>query len=40
MVAGFRLPVQSVPISTNAVSSNPANVEVYSHTTLCDKVIQ
>jgi hypothetical protein len=32
----LQLPVQSVPITTNVVSSNPVHGEVYS-TTLCDK---
>ena len=30
MVDGFKLPVQSVPINTNVVRSNPADGEVYS----------
>ena len=30
MVVGFKLPVQSVPINTNVVRSNPADGEVYS----------
>ena len=30
MVVGFQLPVQSVPITTKIVSSNPVNDEVYS----------
>jgi hypothetical protein len=39
MVAGLQLPVQSVPITTKAVSSNHFHGDVYS-TTLCDKVCQ
>jgi hypothetical protein len=30
MVIGFTIPVQSVPITTNVVSSNPVYDEVYS----------
>jgi len=30
MVVGFQLPVQSVPITTNVVSSNPVHCKVYS----------
>ena len=30
MVVGFQLPLQSVPITTNVVSSNPAHGMVYS----------
>jgi hypothetical protein len=30
MVIGFTIPVQSVPIATNVVSSNPVYDEVYS----------
>jgi len=41
MVVGFTtLPVHLVPITTNVVSSNPAHGEVYSITTLSDKVCQ
>jgi hypothetical protein len=29
MVVGFKLPMQSVPITTNIVSLNPAHGEVY-----------
>ena len=35
----LQLPVQSVPITTNVVSSNPAQASC-THTTLCDKVCQ
>jgi hypothetical protein len=35
----LQLPVQSVPITTNAVSSNPAQVRC-THTLLCGKVCQ
>ena len=35
MVVGLTIPVQSVPITTNVVSSNP----VHGATTLCDKVV-
>ena len=37
MVLDLQLPMQSVPITTNAVSSNPSQVRC---TTLCDKVCQ
>jgi hypothetical protein len=30
MVVGFHLPLQSVPTTTNVVSSNPVHGEVYS----------
>jgi hypothetical protein len=36
MVAGLQLPVQSVPITTKAVSSNHFHGDVYS-TTLCQR---
>ena len=36
----LELPVQSVPITTNIVSSNPAHDEVYSIQHLCDKILQ
>jgi hypothetical protein len=37
----LQLPIQSVSIATNAVSSNPAHGEVgVLDTTLCDKVCQ
>ena len=39
MVVGYTLPVQSVPITTNVVGSNPVHGEVL-NTTLCDKVCQ
>jgi hypothetical protein len=34
----LQLPMQSVPITNNVVSSKLAHREVYSITTLCDKV--
>jgi len=37
VVVGFRLPVQSVPITTNVVRSNPPMRGILD-TTLCDKV--
>jgi hypothetical protein len=37
MVVDLQLPVQSVPITTEIVSSNPAQARC---TTLCDKVCQ
>jgi hypothetical protein len=36
----LRQPVHSVPITTNVVSSNPADGEVYSIQHSCDKVCQ
>ena len=30
LIGGIQLPMQSMPITTNVVSSNPAHVEVYS----------
>ena len=36
----LQLPVQSVPITTKALSSNPIHVEVYSFVYICDKVYQ
>jgi hypothetical protein len=39
MIVGFKLPIQSVPITTNVVSSNPFMWGV-PDTTLCDKVCQ
>ena len=39
MIVGFKLPMQSVPIATNVVSSNPFMWGV-PDTTLCDKVCQ
>jgi len=36
----LQLPMQSVPITNNVVSSKLAHGEVYSITTLCDKVCQ
>jgi hypothetical protein len=36
----LHLPVQSVPITTKVVSSNPANGEVYSKQCYSDKVCQ
>jgi hypothetical protein len=37
MLLGLIIPVQSVPISTNVVSSNPVHGEVY---TISDKLCQ
>jgi hypothetical protein len=37
LVLDLQLPMQSVPITTNAVSSNPSQARC---TTLCDKVCQ
>jgi hypothetical protein len=36
----LQLPVQSVPVTTKVVSSNPAHGEDVVNTTLCDKVCQ
>ena len=36
----LQLPVQSVNVTTNAVSSNPVHGEVYSMQHVCDKVHQ
>jgi hypothetical protein len=36
----LQLPVQSVPITTKVVSSNPSDGEVYSIQHKCDKVCQ
>jgi hypothetical protein len=36
----LQLPLQSVPITTKVVTSNPAHGEVLYDTTLCDKVCQ
>ena len=34
----YKLPMQSVPITTNVMSSDPVHGEVILDTTLCDKV--
>jgi hypothetical protein len=40
MVVGLQLPMQSVPITTKVMSSNPAQGRVLLDTTLCEKVYQ